>query len=119
MDTKIIQAVIDAGFTPYMRDTSDTYMHFTDGTRIGYLQKGRFGGVSVSTVHVPNKSTGTGFGIAQDESLSKELLESALIHAPHWASSFDRQSVKKYPTIAAFLAASRWNMDYKPVSLEA
>jgi hypothetical protein len=119
MDDQIIKAVIDAGFTPYMRNTSDSYMYYTDGARVAYLQIDRLRGVTLSTVHIPNRTTGTGFSLADDlYGVTKESLESAFMHSPSWANRFDRESVKKFGSMEAFLTSTKWNGDFKPVTLE-
>jgi hypothetical protein len=72
MSPEIIEQVTAAGFDVYMRDPKDTYMFFTDGKNIGYLQDDRLAGLTLSTVHKANRSTGTGFRIAEGLSLYLE-----------------------------------------------
>lgn len=87
-----IQALINSlkkkGYEVYGPEDLSTYIYFTDGKRIGYAQYDTWRGVSYTTVHIPNRYTGTGFG-AQDA-------QAALGFAPHWASQSDRDSVMKY-----------------------
>ena len=87
------------------------------GVRIGYLQDNRFRGLSIGTVHVPNASSGTGFGIQENLSeadLTAETLHKALVHAPDWAR--DRSSVRKWKNFAAFKASNGFNGEYKLVA---
>jgi hypothetical protein len=118
MDEQIINAVIDAGFTPYMRNREDTYMLFTDGTRIGYLQVNRFDGISMSTVHKPNTRTGTGFKIdlPLGARIDKETLEKAFVGAPSWAYASDRAAVQKYLDIDEYVNRDQWNRGFKPIT---
>ena len=105
-----IQLMIDMGLRVFVRDTENPmYCFFTDGKNIGYAQ---WGGIreSVSSVHKPNKSTGTGFSVA-DEITQMTLLAAMQTIAPHWASASDRASVRKYRDIDAYLKASKWNSE--------
>ena len=43
MQRDIIDSVIAAGLEVWMRNEDDTWMIFTDGTRLGYLQADRHG----------------------------------------------------------------------------
>lgn len=116
----VIQSVARAGFDVYMRDQKDTFSIFTDGTRIGYLQNSAFRGMSISTVHVPNKSSGTGFGVLDSLSeadLTAEKLSEAFVIAPDWGR--DRQSVRKWKDFAAFKAADSFNAEYKIIASRA
>jgi hypothetical protein len=95
-----IQQVIDnlkgRGYDVYGPAPLTTYVYFTDGKRIGYVQYADFSGVKYTTVHRPNRRTGTGFeavGASQ-----------ALDFAPHWASQSDRESVEKYENFEVFRA---------------
>ena len=75
------------GFTVYAPEKLTTYFYFTDGQRIGYAQSNR-SGPSFSTVHKPNRTTGTGF--------AAEDFTEALSFAPPWATGRDRDTVTKY-----------------------
>lgn len=116
----VIQSIARASFDVYMRDRKDTFLIFTDGTRIGYLQNSAFRGISVSTVHVPNKSSGTGFGILDSLSeadLTAEKLNEAFVIAPDWAR--DRQSVRKWKDLVQFQASNNFNAEYKMIAPRA
>ena len=111
-----IQLMHEMGLRVFVRDTENPmYCFFTDGKNIGYAQ---WGGISesVSSVHKPNKSTGTGFSVA-DEITQMTLLAAMQTIAPHWASASDRASVRKYRDIDAYLKASKWNSELTEVTL--
>ena len=57
-----------------------------------------FGGITLGTVHKPNRNCGTGFRITDKNSdfASPENIDSAFILAPYWASRTDVAAVKKY-----------------------
>lgn len=118
LDTAI-PAIIKAGFSVYMRNPDDTWLYFTDGTRIGYLQASRMGSAySLSTVHVPSSQHGTGFAAGElqsDNELTAETLSRAFMHAPHWAH--DTGSVRKWRDFEAFKKSSRFNADYNLVEV--
>jgi hypothetical protein len=116
MINETLQALFDAGFSVYMRNHGDTYAYFTDGQNIGYVQENSMDGVSLSTVHYANKTTGTGFRIANGlDNLRPETLRLAFALAPSWASQIACESVRKYASLAAFLAANSWGGGLKPV----
>ena len=86
MKQEVIDAITAAGFDVYMRDQKDTYLLFTDGKNIGYLQADRLAGFTISTVHKPNTTTGTGFQIERHATeFTAEMLARAFITTPHWA----------------------------------
>lgn len=65
-------------------------------------QKGQIGtvsdyysGVSFGTIHKPTQGIGTGFGIGE-EFENPENLDLIFNHSPHWATTQDREKVKKY-----------------------
>ncbi len=116
MDTGIIRAVQQAGFSVYMRNPGDSWLYFTGGKSIGYLQDDRLGGLSLSTVHVPNITSGTGFkimeGLSAIDIADAEILKKAFAIAPGWALQSSVASVKKWPNIDAFLSANQWNSGF-------
>lgn len=116
MEQAIIQAIKNAGFQVYMRKPEDSYCIFTDGSNLGYLQSNQWRGVSLSTVHVPNTSTGTGFGIADGLSVSDltaENLREAFQHSPQWGRGVS--SVTKYRSIDHYRRRDSWNGAYQLV----
>lgn len=112
MNKAIIAAVQKAGFDVYMRRTTDSWLYFTDGKNIGYLQDG-CRGAALSTAHIPNTSSGAGYGLRDFMPLSdltKEILSEAFMHAPNW--SREPNSVRKWKDMQAFIAADSFNRGY-------
>lgn len=113
MDKAIIKKVQSFGFDVYMRNEGDTWLIFTDGTRIGYLQDDR-SSFSLSTVHKPNKNSGTGFQMLRHVGdFTKEDLEACFARAPHWALERDARPVVKYKDMAAYINENSFNREYK------
>ncbi len=109
-----IQTMHEMDLRVFVRDTENpTYCFFTDGEHIGYAQWSTSRS-SVSTVHKPNKSTGTGFTVA-DEITRETLLAAMQTIAPHWVSAADRASVRKYRDIDDYLKSSKWNSELTEV----
>lgn len=117
MDKEIITKVQSFGFHVWMRKESDTYMIFTDGTRLGYLQVERSSGFTMSTVHIPNSTSGAGFQMQRHVGdFDREMLESCFVHAPHWAPGSDVRSVVKWRDIEHYRASNAFNGEYQLVS---
>lgn len=106
---EVLDAIAALGFDVYQNPQPQwrTYLFFTDGTRIGYLQRGDWGGLSLSTVHIPNRTTGTGYRMTDDSEpplmLTRAALEKAFARGPHWAYASELQTVQKWANMAAFL----------------
>ena len=115
MTQELIKLVQDAGFKVYMRKPEDSWLYYTADARIGYLQNSRMEGPKLSTVHIPNRVTGSGFALGVQDDLDLHALISGLAHSPHWASSSEMNSVKKYEDWDAFVASSPFNKDYQLV----
>jgi hypothetical protein len=117
VNKETIAKVQSYGLDVYMRNETDSWLIFTDGKRIGYLDTGgTFGLFNLCTVHKPNRTTGTGFQVGRHEaSFDKAALESCFAFAPAWAHGGDRETVKKYRDIADFLNADDWNRGYRKV----
>lgn len=86
---KMIEEIKALGFRVWTRgNPRDTWCYFTDstGTRIGYCEESRFG-YNLSTRHIPNRDTGTGFRINENpiHTLTTALLEECFITWPSWA----------------------------------
>ena len=113
-----IDAIHEAGFRVFMRTPYDSWLYFVDDAdRIGYAQETRSGFVSISTVHIPNSETGTGFVLDDIPSLSADNLAKAFVIAPRWATGRQRASVQKWANWEAFKASSRFNADYKMIEV--
>ncbi len=116
MEQRIIDQVAALGFDVWMRNVKDTWLHFTDGSNIGYLQHDPMSGYNISTVHKPNTATGTGFQVERYEpSITRDMLLKAFVHCPQWANR-DAASVHKYKNMEDYRAASRFNAGYRLVA---
>jgi len=115
MNRETIAKVQSFGFSVYMRKPTDSYLFFTDGKNIGYLQDGDFGGgFSFSTVHKPNTTTGTGYQIGRNvDDFTEADLKSCFVTAPEWAWPRDRPSVVKYRDIGEFIDRDSFNRELK------
>lgn len=118
MEREIIDAVTKAGFDVYMRNEADTWLLFTDGTHIGYIERNRLnGGVRLGSVHKPSREHGTGFEIAPHlplHNVNREHLLEAFKLAPSWAR--DVGSVKKFHSFEAYRSANSFNAEYRLVA---
>ena len=115
MNQSLIDQIKSYGFDVYMKDPKDTWLYFTNGTSIGYVQDDRISGISFSTVHKPNSQTGTGFRLDDGfTNVSKDELEKCF-QVPQWASVRDRAMTKPYENIEAFINADDFNKQYKKV----
>ena len=83
------------------------YCYCTDGTNICYVQWSD-GRPMVSTVHYPNKQTGTGFQFA--DRITPETIRKAMTTiAPGWATARDCASVLKYKDWNEFHKSDSFN----------
>jgi len=81
-----------------------SYAFFVEGDGIGYIENRFAEGLALTTVHVPNSRTGTGFSLQIDRvELTRPCLSLAFMHAPLWASPEMRNSVKKWASVEQFL----------------
>lgn len=98
LSAETLDAIAACGFDVYQNADPQwqSYAYFTDGQNIGCIQTGHFGGLSISTVHIPCKECGTGFGLDSLGELTRENLARAFCHAPSWATQRDREAVRKY-----------------------
>ncbi len=117
MDKAIIEMVQGFGFEVYMRNLEDSWLHYTDGKNIATLTVERFGGVSISSVHKANRTSGTAFQMLPPrewQSLTKADLELGFAVAPGWAIHYI-VSVKKYKDMESYLSADNFNAGYHNV----
>lgn len=104
-----LDAIAALGFDVYQSSDPrwQSYLFFTDGDKIGYFENDRLSGWTISTVHIPNRTTGTGFSLRDTlpgpVELTRECLTKAFMTAPAWASDAMRASVAKWPSVASFL----------------
>ena len=100
------------GWQVWMRNDSITkrpaqYCFVTDGTHIAYVQWSDLR-PGVSTVHLPNKTTGTGFQYSEE--ITPQMVREAMqCVAPGWADGKDRASVRKYKDWDEYLHANSFN----------
>lgn len=101
------------GFTVFMyywdNCPKTNYFSFSNGRGFGYVQQERLGGsFSFSSLHLPNRTTGTAYGF-------KELTDLTIQNAhfvcdtlnPYWASHNDRTDTKPYENISGFLRVNK------------
>lgn len=94
---KQIQLLKENGFAVYQNPSCPNYVFYVKNDMIGYMQENRNGSFSISTVHQPNRETGTGFRV-YDEITSptvEEMEKGAFIFAPAWAKEMELKTVKK------------------------
>lgn len=110
IDADTVVAIAASGFEVWRNKDERwrSYAYFTDGTRVGYAQRGTFDDLELSTVHIPSHAVGSGFKMDTIDTVTRETLEPALAHAPQWAMSSDRLAVKKWPSFAAFNKDERY-----------
>lgn len=85
---ELAKKIIEDGYKVYANDHKDnreiTYIYFTDGKKIGYAQT-YYSGIQFSTVHKPNRKSGTGFSL--EEFASIEDYPTAFT-TPPWAYKY-------------------------------
>jgi hypothetical protein len=115
MSNRISDDVLDAiaaqGFDIYQSSDPrwQSFAFFTRGDNIGYFENDRLRGWRLSTVHIPNSQTGTGYSMTDDRDtveLTRDYLSRAFVSSPAWARSADRASVRKWPSVDAWLKAN-------------
>jgi hypothetical protein len=107
-----IDAIKAAGLQAYMRNPDDTWVYYTDGTRIAQIGFDRLTGWTLTTCHMPNTTTGCGFRLDSPNALDAHTLESGFMTAPAWAYARDRQTVRKWKNWEAFRSANPFNQGY-------
>lgn len=93
---ELIEVMLKDGVRVFAQDwerehSPVTYLHFTKGNMIGYVQLGYFGTYEYSTVHKPSKGNGTGFSLKRDNIAPLDY--SKAFYPPNWAM---RYAVTKY-----------------------
>lgn len=97
---ELIETFKTKGFEVYAPANLTTYFWLVKGDNIGYCQIDRLEGIVFSTVHKPNRQSGTGFRVNSAE-------HAVSVNVPHWALYLSG-SVKKYKNVNEFLAAQKW-----------
>ena len=93
---EFVEELKDKGFKVYGPTIVTTYCHFVKYDKIGYVEAGDHG-FNFSTVHKPCRECGTGFGMEREtHNPTAQMAHDCLVEYPSWASSADRQAVKKY-----------------------
>lgn len=106
ISAEVVAAIAAAGFQVYqpVNPKYRTWIFYTDGRNVAYLDTSDFGCLSMSTVHIPNRTCGTGFKVDGPVELTPEGLRRGF-YVPHWASAMDRAASRPYPSLEAFLKA--------------
>lgn len=120
LEQSAIDAITRAGFDVYMRERSQSFAYFTDGIRIGYIQRGSFGGFDIGTTHKPNRTTGTGFSLYRGldaDGITRKRLEECFTYAPAWARGHVRgadlnNDTHKWRDLEEFLGRDSWNAGF-------
>ncbi len=104
-----IEAIKVCGFAVHLPQTPrPSWLYFSDESgRIGYLQQEGRDWFKLSTVHVPNRLTGTGFDAGEISTINRQSLAAAFVHAPNWANGRDRESVRKCNNLLVSIAGNR------------
>lgn len=112
-DNAYIAMMKAQGWKVYQRRSNATYKgeycYTTDGVNIAYVQWSD-GRPSVSTVHYPNKQTGTGFHFA-DRITAETVSKAMSTVAPSWARLSDVSSVCKYKDWEEFHESNSFNAE--------
>jgi hypothetical protein len=113
--TSYIRTLLDFGFRVIVPDVENpTYCHIARHNRIGYIQN-RDVGLEFITVHVPNRSTGTGFLYKAGE--CKPTIQDAIDLLNFGCIYRDEQ--KYYKNLEEFLRyKDKMRIKYREVTLE-
>lgn len=108
LSPEILDAIAAVGFDVYQSSDPrwQSYAFFVEGDGIGYIENDRSYGLTLSTVHIPNRVSGTGFSLRDTigkVEITRQCLALAFMHAPGWASDAMRRSVAKWPSVESFL----------------
>ena len=110
-----IDQIKAAGYRVFMRDRADSYAKFGNETGVGSIEFDPMAGYTISTVHAPNRESGTGYQIERHVSaITPDMLHAAVgTHVPSW----HRRDTppRKYDSIDAYLAVDKWNAGFREV----
>lgn len=107
------------GCKVYQRDANaDTWFYYTDGTNIGYVQFPRNESSSLSSVHMPNHTSGTGFRVTNSWDVINEtsMRNAMMMVTPHWATGGQAKATVKWRNWDAFHAATAYSKGYAEVT---
>jgi hypothetical protein len=115
--TSYIRTLLDFGFRVIVPDVEKpTYCHIARHNSIGYIQYKEYEGLEFITVHVPNKSTGTGFLFK--EGVTSPTVQDAIDLLNYRGWNFD-STREYYKNLEHFLQyKDRMKMKYREVTLE-
>jgi len=114
----LIARIRELGYRVFMRLPSDSWLYYTDaeGKNIGQLSAERFGGYWITTVHIPNRTTGTGFRVKECSDVDAAALELGFATFPGWPLGPDAAAtVKKWDSWEHFQRRDSWNASYREV----
>ena len=110
----ITQDTIDSikgfGFKVYQRKDSDSWVYYTLNDSIAYLENAYFGGFNISSVHIPNVSTGSGYQIKRDVVLDKWNLMQGF-SGPSWTNCRSNP----FKDMDSFINSCAFNNSYREI----
>ena len=114
----VIRFIQEQGFDVYTRERSPSYAYFSNASGIGYIEHDHASGCSLSSVHKPNRQSGTGYQVARHVgTLTPELLREAVnTHRAPWAHGDDMPV--KFASMDAFRNSCEWNKSLTLVETE-
>jgi hypothetical protein len=110
-----VEQIKAAGYRIFMRNRADSYAIFGDDTGVAYVQFEPMAGYTVSTSHVPNKESGTGYQIERHvPELTPEMLRRAVkTVVPSWHRH--DKAPTKYASVDAYTERDAWTRSYSEV----
>lgn len=100
---EFIEVLKKDGFQVLIPKEARDYCVFSKDNKIGYCQISFSGLLEFSTIHKPNRYTGTGYRIhsAITEPTTAHAKD-AFVFAPNWANSKDVETIVKYKSLADY-----------------
>ena len=117
--TSLPQEAIDQikaeGYRVFMRDRTDSYALFESAEGLGYIQFDPQAGYILTTMHWPNRESGTGYQIARHVStITPQLLREAVLTVVPHEHRRDK-APRKYAGIDAYRARGSFEAEYQEV----